>query len=73
MNPVVTELAVPVIPKPMPVVMDQVSTERPHGSRSYPQIPVKRGGRVLRRSERQGIAPLVVNTTRHVDVANHAL
>src|SRR5262249_8653736 len=47
MNAVVAELAVAEVPKPVPVVMDQIFVIRLHRGRSHPEIPPEPCGRFL--------------------------
>ena len=71
-NALVADVAVAVVPEPMPVVVKAVRRECVLRRRSQPQIVVHAGGHRLHRLAADGVAPFVAQAAGHVDIADQA-
>src|SRR5450755_4752053 len=47
MNAIVAQFAIPEVPEPMPIVMDQILVVRLHRRGTHPKVPVEPCGRLL--------------------------
>src|SRR5262249_29500737 len=71
-NSLVAEVAVAVIPNPVPVVVQAVSRVFVRGRRSQPEIVVDARGHGLHGFAPDGVPPFEAQTASHVDVADQA-
>ena len=72
MSPLVTHVAVSVIPKPVPVVVKAIASEIMQGRRSTPKIVVHTCRNRLRGCMTDGVSPLVAKPAGHVDVTDQS-
>ena len=71
-NPLVADVAVARVPEPVPVVVEAILGERAHRRRAGPEVVVDAGRHRLDRRLADGVAPLVAEPARHVDLAELA-
>src|SRR5205823_2634473 len=69
MDALVAHVAVAGVPKPVPVVVEAILGERLHGRGTRPKIVVHARGNRLDRGASDGVAPLVAQAARQVDLA----
>ena len=70
MNALIAEVAVTRVPHPMPVVVKAILGERLQGRGTGPEVVMDAGGHRFFRSVADGVAPLVAQAAREIDVAN---
>ena len=71
-NALVADVAVPGIPEPMPVVMEAVLRERALRCRAEPEVVIDAGRHRLDGRLADGVAPLVAEPARHVQLTDLA-
>src|ERR1019366_1649268 len=71
-NALVAQVAIAVGPIPVPVVVEAVFLERHLLRRALPQVVIHIGRRIADRFGTDGVAPLVAQAAREVDVADQA-
>src|SRR5215467_7756014 len=71
-NALVADVAVSVVPEPVPVVVKMIPCEGLERRRAGPQVVVYAGGHGLFGSVSDGVAPFEAQAARHIDVADHA-
>ena len=69
----VADVAVAVVPEPVPVVVEAILRELVLGRGAEPQVVVDAGGHRLDRLAADGVAPLEAEAAGHVDVADQAV
>ena len=70
MNALIAEVAVPVTPEPVPVVVKAILSERMHGSRSDPEVVIDAFRNAPNRCPANGVSPFVAEASRHVIFAD---
>src|SRR5690348_9471192 len=73
MDALVAQIAIAVIPEPVPVVMKSVAGELVQRRRAEPEVVVHARGHRLDRLAADGVAPLEAQPARHIDLADNAL
>ena len=73
MDALVAQIAVAVVPEPVPVVVETIVRERMLGRRPEPKIVIHAGGYGFDGRAADGVAPLEAQPARHVDIAQEAV
>src|SRR5687768_3945019 len=72
MNALIAEVAVAVVPEPVPGVVEAILRELALGSRAEPEVIVDTGGHSLGSRAANSVAALEAEAASHIDVADEA-